>query len=345
MMSATRPTTVALALAATLLLAGCGGVAGGRGAAQGPTATPGGTAGPKPTLSRNVDNVVTADGQLVLPLPPQVLSFATGGELLSLNVVEGETVQAGEVLATVDPGPANLSLAQAEASLTQARATVDKLARGATIEAARIDVERAKNNLWGQQAQRDAVCGAAEHKMAQQVDCDGAQANVQAMEQSVAAAQKSLESAQANQPGELASAQAQLNQARLALDQARLDRGRTELKAPFDGVVSQVNVIEGVRVAPGSPVLTLVKTRPLRFATSNLGERNVGDIEPGAPATVTLTSFPDQSIKGTVQRVAPQAATDESGLTSFVVEIDLQPTDLPIRAGMTGRAEIQVGAP
>jgi RND family efflux transporter MFP subunit len=181
--------------------------------------------------------------------------------------------------------------------------------------------------------------------MARQADCDAAQANVQASEQGVAAAQKNLESAQANQPGDLTSARAQVNQARLALDRAREDRARIELAAPFDGVVGDVNVVPGVRVAPGSPVLTLVKTRPLRFATTNLGERNVGDIEPGAPAMVTLTTFPDQPLKGTVQRVAPQAATDESGLTTFAVYVDLDPTDLPLRAGMTGRVEIEVGQP
>jgi multidrug resistance efflux pump len=272
-------------------------------------------------------------------------------------VVDGQSVQEGDVLARLDTGAADLSVAQADASLSQAQAalvqaqsSLDKLRRGSSLESARIEVERAKNSRWAQQAQRDAICGAAERKMAQQVDCDAAQANVQASDQAVALAEQSLAAEQANHPDDLSAAEAQVAQARQGLAQSRLardeavrDRAATDLVAPFAGTVSQLAVAEGVRVAPGSPVLSLVMTRPLRFATTNLSERNVGDIEPGAPATVSLTSFPDDTLEATVQRIAPEGTTDEGGAQVFTVYLDLAPTDLALRAGMTGRAEIRVG--
>ncbi len=338
-----------------LTLTGCGGL---RGEGEGtPTAET--TAQPRPTANRAVENVVTADGQLVLPLPPQPMSFSSGGEVLAVNVVAGQMVRAGDVLAEVDAAPADLAIAQAQASLTQAQNSLAKLERGDSVSNAQIEIERAKNQLWSAQAQRDAVCGQAHadcddddviakaackaNREGSQTGCDQAQANVQSMEQAVLLAQKNAEAAATGQPEDVAGARAQVNQARLALEQARQDRTRTTLVAPFDGVVEDVNVTEGVRVAPGSPVVTLAQTRPLRFVTTNLGERNVGDIEPGAPATVTLTGFPDQPLKGVVQRIGAQGTPDEGGVTVFSVYIDVEPGDLPLRAGMTGRVEIEVG--
>jgi multidrug resistance efflux pump len=335
---------ISILLLLGLALAGCGARPGGPRARAGtPTATSDGTAAPRPTARRSVDNVVTADGQLVLPLPPQALSFPAGGLLTKLNVAEGQSVAAGTVLATLDVLSADLGVAQAETSLAQARAALAKLERGDPAVSGRLEVEQAKNQLWGQQAQRDSTCGAAENKMATQASCDQAQAAVQSAEQAVQLAQKRLEATLANQAGDLASARAQVEQARLALAQAQRDRERTELVAPFDGTVTQVAVAEGIRVGPGSPVVTLAQTTPLRFATTNLGERNVGDIHEGAAATVTLNSFPDQPLKATVQRVAPQATTAEGGLTVFSVYLDVEPEDLALRAGMTGRAEIRIG--
>lgn len=344
-----------LAAVGTLLLAGCGGMPGRRDG----TPTPDTTALPRPTANRAVETMVTADGRMVLPLPPQPMSFSSGGEVLAVQVVAGQMVRAGEVLVQIDDGAAALAVAQAESNFTQARNALAKLERGESVSSASIEIERAKNQLWSAQAQRDAVCGRARAdcddddvfakeackagREDSQTGCDQAQANVQAMEQAVLLAERNAAAAATGQPEDIAGARAQVNQARLALEQARQDRARTALVAPFDGVVEEVNVTAGVRVAPGSPVVTLAQTRPLRFVTTNLGERNIGDIEPGAPATVTLTSFPDQPLEGTVQRIAAQGATGEGGATMFSVYIDVEPGDLPVRAGMTGRVEIEVG--
>jgi membrane fusion protein (multidrug efflux system) len=348
MIRRTLPTMIVLlvALAACKVRTGGPGAPAARVAATGTAGAAGAAAGAaRPTPRLAVENVVTADGALVLPVPPQPLSFPSGGLLTELNVVDGQQVHSGDVLARLDEASAGLALAQARASLAQAQAALAKRERGDELATARLEVERAKNQLWGQQAQRDATCGAAENKMATQAACDQAQAAVQAAEQSVQLAQQSLDTAAANQPGDLASARAQVEQSRVGLQQAQRDRDNTALVAPFDGVASDLKVAQGIRVGPGSPVLTLSKTSPLRFVTTNLGERNVGDIEPGATATVTLNSFPDRPLTATVRRVAQQANTDEAGATLFAVYLDVDTGDLPVRAGMTGRAEIHILSP
>jgi multidrug resistance efflux pump len=379
--------------ALALLAAACGGPPGGAGATPTPDATR--EARPEATVDRTVDTVVTADGEIVLPVPPQALSFPSGGTLLDLSLQPGEPVAAGQVLARMDLLPFDIAVADAEAALASARQAQDELTKGASasdrasaqaevaaaesalaklesgagIETARLEVERAKNQLWGIQAERDSYCGAAEREMATQAACDAAQANVQAGEQGVRIAEQSLATARASQaedarsararlaaaraalgrlsegarPAQLEAARARIAQAELALTQARTERERAVLVAPFDGTVTAVHAAEGVRVAPGSPVVTVAQVAPLRFATTNLSERNVGDVREGDGATVTLTAYPDQPLPATVQRIAAEAGRTEGGATVFTVYLDVEAGEIPLRAGMTGRVEIEVG--
>jgi len=378
------------------VLAGCGRVAADSDATATPAAEEAGTAERRPTVDRSVERVVTADGALVLPVPPQALSFPVAGTVLEVAVTEGQDVAQGDVLARVDLLPFDMAVVDAEAALASAEdalasaeedasaseisgaqaelaaaeAAQEGLASGTDLERGRLEVERAKNTRWGLQAQRDSICGAADRGFADEASCDSAQANVQAAEQGVQIAEQSLlamlisrdedlAAAAARAAGaratlaqlregpsaeQLAALRARVKQASMALASAQADRGRAVLTAPFDGTITAVQITSGVRTLPGSPVVTLAKTHPLRFATSNLTERNVGDIREGANASVVLTAYPDQALEARVQRISAQARETTGGAVVFTVYLTLDAADLPLRAGMTGRVEITVGA-
>lgn len=360
------------------------------------TATPAAAeqAAPTPTVDRTVERVVTADGLLVLPVPPQMLSFPVSGTVLEIAVTAGQAVAAGAVLARVDllpfdmavtdaktalasavdslaaaeEGASSSELAASRAEIASAEAALARLESGTSQESARLEVERAKNSLWGVQAQRDSICGTVERGFADQASCDSAQANVQAAEQGVQIAQQQyvaaratidedLTAARARVTGaraalaklvggaraeQIAALQARVEQARLGLSTAEADRERAVLQAPFAGTVTAVHMAEGVRSAPGAPVVTLAKTEPLRFATSNLSERNVGEISEGARASVVLTAYPDRPLAARVHRIAAQASEAAGGAVVFTVYLDVTDEGLPLRAGLTGRVEIAV---
>lgn len=343
-----------LAVAAT----GCGGGsedAGGEGAAG--TVTPTGAAGAaaeptaRPTVDRTVERVITADGALQYPDDPHTLAFGVAGTLAELGAAENEDVAQGQVLARLDTLALDLALAEARAGVATAQARVRQLESGSALAQARIEVERAKNTLWGNQAQRDAACGRADNgnlpgsvRDEARTSCDGAQASVQASEQGVALAELNVRQAEATAGDDLAAAEAQLASARLSLRQAETNLGRATLTAPFTGTVTAIQPLVGDTVSPGAPVLTLTRTRPLRFVTTNLGERFVGDIQVGDAAGVTLTAYPDHVITGKVARIDDLGKLDETGAVVFAVHVDVDETDgVALRAGMTGRVEITVG--
>lgn len=299
---------------------------------------------PKPTVDRRVEQVVTADGELVYPAAPQGLPFSTSGRLVEVAVEPGAQVGLGDLIARVDPTNLDLAVADAQAAEINARLQVQALERGTEIERARLQWEQSKNSRWGSQAIRDATCG-REKPFFDQASCDQADANVNAAEQSVELAELSLRSLEATRESDLNAARLRLQSARLALARAREQRQLASLTAPFTGTITAVNVVPGIEVAPGSPVASLVPTRPLRFVTSNLGERFVGDIEPGDPAKITLTAYPNSPIDARVHRIDSQGTRDQSGAVVFTVYLDVMEDEArALYAGMTGRVEITVVA-
>ncbi len=122
----------------------------------------GATEEPTPDLSGGpvvVNPVVNATGEVV-PELWTVLSFSDSGTLVELNVDEGETVQAGDVIARLDDAELQASLAEAQAGLVAAEAELAKTKAGPPeeeIEAARQAVNAANARVSAAVSRRDAL--------------------------------------------------------------------------------------------------------------------------------------------------------------------------------------------
>jgi multidrug efflux pump subunit AcrA (membrane-fusion protein) len=161
-------------------------------------------------------------------------------------------------------------------------------------------------------------------------------------------AQQALADATAGpKASEIDAARLQVEQAAIALEQAEFTLAQAEdaldnaeVTAPWAGTVLSVEVATGGMVSAGAPVVTLLDTEQLQFHTNNLSERDLAQIDVGQPAAVTLKAFPNDTLPGTVAGIAPQASGMVGDAAIFTVEIELAPTDLALRPGMTGRVEI-----
>jgi multidrug efflux pump subunit AcrA (membrane-fusion protein) len=165
---------------------------------------------------------------------------------------------------------------------------------------------------------------------------------------SVASAQLSLEQAQQGpKPEEVTAAQLRVQQAEISLQQSQLSLTQTEndllqltLISPASGTVLSVDVSVGTTIGAGSPIVTLLNTAELEFHTTNLSERDLAQVVPGQTAIITLKTYPNDLIEGTVLRIGLQAEGTVGDSAVFPVMIGLEATDLEVRPGMTGRVEI-----
>lgn len=135
-------------------------------------------------------------------------------------------------------------------------------------------------------------------------------------------------------------AEINLQQAQCSLQQAEAALADAQLVAPWAGTVLAVEAATGATVGAGTPIVTLLDTSRLQFHTSNLSERDLAQVQPGQPVALVLKSYPSQPVMGRVARIAPQAAGMVGDAAVFTIMIDLDPTSLDLRPGMTGRAEI-----
>jgi HlyD family secretion protein len=201
---------------------------------------------------------------------------------------------------------ANYNLYAANEALAAAQARLDQVLVGADPD----QIRAARANVWAAAAQRDAAQAQLDLLLAGATDA------------------------------QIAAAEAQVAQAQATLEGAQLSLEQATLRAPFDGVVAEVNVAVGEIAATGLPAITLIDAPRFRVVV-RVDEIDVGRLAEGRTAEVTLDALPGAQITGTVERIAP-AATIESGVVYYDVVIGLAPTDVPVRADMTANATILV---
>jgi HlyD family secretion protein len=101
-----------------------------------------------------------------------------------------------------------------------------------------------------------------------------------------------------------------------------------------------VNINQGALAPATLPSLIIVDTSHLHVEV-NVDEIDIGKIERGQPALVQFDALPERTIRGQVTRVSPSSSSS-AGVVTYAVRIDLAPTDLPIRSGMTATADIVI---
>lgn len=135
---------------------------------------------------------------------------------------------------------------------------------------------------------------------------------------------------------ELDSAEAELE--RLAADLALVERQieDAQIRAPFDGWISQRLVDRGAYVNVGDPLARLYQTDPL-VANFSLPERYIGQVQHGQPVHVTVRAFPGRVFEGRVQFISP--AIDES-TRDFLVKAALANPDGELKPGGFATAQV-----
>jgi HlyD family secretion protein len=209
-------------------------------------------------------------------------------------------------------------------------------ALGAPEEQARFNLEATDKALAAAQARLDELLAGADAD-----EVRASRSNVLAAAAQRDATQAQLDILVAGATDEqIADAEAQVTQAQAALNEAVLALERATLLAPFDGVVAGVNVTAGEIASSGLPPITLVDTSRFRVIAS-LDEIDIGLLNEGLAAEVTVDALPDVVVAGTVERIAP-VATPEGGVVYYEVTIGLAPIDAPLRGDMTANVTIRV---
>lgn len=251
-------------------------------------------------ISRSITFTAQAEAKDQATLVAEV-----AGQVASVPVEVGQWVEAGTVLIQLDTSVLAQQVSQAEGAVQQARAALSD-ARQA-YDSARREYER---------MQPLYEAGAVAEKDWQQL-VDGLE--------------RARLAAEVQAPAHLQQAEAGLAMARSQLDKAAI-------KAPMAGEVAAIMTSPGNMVAPGTPVAAVVVRDEIEL-NGVLGDRQVVEVQPGLPVTVTIGALPGRQFEGQVHTVAPAANPQAGG---FPVTVRLPNPDGVIRPGMLAEVRIPV---
>lgn len=247
---------------------------------------------------------------LVVPIAAEV-----SGTVVEVGVGTNQRVSAGELLFRLDPAQYELAVAGAEASLEAARQAVG--VSEAAIPAAEAGVRSARASL--EKAEQDAVrlrrIKAQDPGAISDRRVEAAEATLKVAGEQLEAAKANLEQARQNL-GRTGDENSRILQANAALEQARVNLQRTEIRAPTDGVVTDVRVDRGNFAGAGAPQMTFVSTEDV-WVQADLTENNLGNVDPGDRVGVIFDVYPGRVFEGTVRDLAFGVAVDSAPLGSL----------------------------
>ncbi|MEP7109353.1 MAG: efflux RND transporter periplasmic adaptor subunit [Ferruginibacter sp.] len=291
---------------------------------------------------RTIIEIVNASGKIYPEIEVKV-SPDISGEITELNVLEGDSVKKGQIIARIYADIYSIQANQARSGVAQSEAQVAN--SQAALDAFKAQMEQAQKTFNMQkQLFDDKVISANEFNLAD-ANYRSAQANYNAAKQGIRGGMAAIQSAQSN------------------LAKANKDLGRTAVLAPMNGVVSLLSVKKGERVV-GSNLMS--GTEMLRIADMakieirvDVSESDIPKVHLGDSAIVTVDAYSDRKFKGIVTQIASSnngAATQtalantSTDVTNYKVYVRLLPesySDLlgrgayPFRPGMSASADIQ----
>jgi HlyD family secretion protein len=220
------------------------------------------------------------------------ISATIGGQVIAINIKDGDRVRAGQVLLELwnEDVTAGLELARQESVAARAKAE-DACVRAEDAEReAKRATQLHKRGLTSDESRDQAVTEAKARNAA----CRAVQASLQ------------------------------VSIAQIAVRQSAFDK--TLLKAPFDGIVADLYPEVGEYVTPSPPGIITPPAADLiddscAYVTAPIDEVDAAAIRPGMAAVITLDALRDQQFKGTVRRVAPYVVDVSKQARTVDVEV------------------------
>ena len=288
---------------------------------------------------------------LVIPVAAEVSGVITG-----VAVSNNELVSAGQELFQIEPNRYQLAVETAQANLQSARqatgastASVD--AARASVAAARAGVVRANQDAVRLRRIKEEDPGAISDRRLEQ-----AESSLSVAQSQLAASQANLEKA-IQDLGEAGDQNSRILQARSALEQAELDLERTTVRAPDDGLVTDVRVDNGNFASAGAPLMTFIGMDDI-WIRADFTENNLGNIKTGDKVEIVFDSLPGNVLSGRVRGTGFGVSVDTTPLGSlptvdnnrqwlrdaqrFPVDVEFQLSDSSQRQGVRVGAQASV---
>jgi len=305
---------------------------------------------------RTIIEVVNASGKIYPEIEVKV-SPEISGIITELNVLEGDTVKKGQVLARIDADQYNIQRSQAAGGVAQSQAQVNASQANVSNSQAALDALNAQ--LEQSQRNYTRLKQLFDEKVISRSELEVAEASLRSAKANYNAALQGIKGGSAN----VQSARAGVQQSQATLQRANKDLSRTIITAPTDGVVSLLNVKKGESVSGnsfnvGTEILRIADMQKIEVRV-DVGENDIPKVKLGDSALIEVDAYTGRKFKGLVTQIASSnngAAAQNalsnvsSDVTQYKVYIRILAESymdllgkgtFPFRPGMSASADIQ----
>lgn len=294
-----------------------------------------------PVVERDVPPALKLVG-IVQAEKAAIIAAETEGVVAMFDAQEGQFLDPGDVICRLDPAVAELRVAEAQASLKSLQAQLEELQNGerpeeiARLEALVAEAE-ADQQKWSYEQQRVGdlfAKGQSNEKEKHDTDMESAAAG-QRLAQAMAQLQRAKNGARAE---ELARARMGVAAGEAILRRLQRDLDKTQIRAPFKGVLVAKRTEVGEWVKQGDPAAELVAMETVKVRV-DVPESAVLYAKAGQPTTVEIEAL-GTTRSANISRVIPRA---DVAAHTFPVEVDLENAAHQLLPGMFVWAYVPAG--
>ncbi len=299
---------------------------------------------------QDLSSQVTASGEI---RPKTFVNVGANafGKIVRLYVKEGDHVSKGQMLAQLENVQSAADVSATQASLTAAEA--DYTAGVETLNSNIADLDRAKADLDQKLLDWKRAEGLYNDQLIAKKDYDSAKNAYEAAVSGLSLAKARIAQARAA---------AEAYKRRIAVQKANLIHytdvlSKTEYRAPFDSVVTNLpvregeTVVMGIQNSPGSTLMTLADVSVIT-AEVKVDETDIVNVKLGQPAEVSIDAIPKKTFRGTVTEIGNNALLRSTGVATsqstggtqeakdFKVVVTLNEVPDNLRPGLSATAKV-----
>jgi membrane fusion protein (multidrug efflux system) len=235
-----------------------------------------------------------------------LITSDVSGKIINITVKEGQQVSTGDTMFQIDPLPFQLAVAQARAKLEDTKANHDNLVANVALYSQTLEIVNAGIALKQKDVERKNSL--VKSQAGSQLDLDNsatALVTVQAQRQLVTQQRSNALNALLGNPELPLEQFPAYMQAKAALDDAQRNLDLTTVRAPMNGVATQVEQIQiGRFVMAGAPVFSVIDvSNP--WVDANPKESDFTYVAVGQSVTLDVDAFPNHVFRGKVGSLSP----------------------------------------
>jgi HlyD family secretion protein len=290
-------------------------------------------------MRRNITEVVSASGKVQPELEIKISSDVPG-EIVELNVKEGDTVKKGDLLLRINPVIYQSAVERMQATLNSTKANLAN---------SQARLEQAKAQFVNAEAAFNRTEKLFKQGAVSQAEFDQSKATYESSKADVAAAGEAVRGADFN-----------VRSTEASLKESSDNLAKTSIYAPVSGTVSKLNKRKGERVVgtaqmEGTEIMRLANLLEMEVLV-DVNENDILRVHEGDTAYVEVDAHDNRKFKGIVTEVANSANTlglSTDQVTNFQVKIRIlresyqdlldpeHPERYPFLPGMSATVDIQ----